>query len=61
MKLMYCDMLKERDYQNEIKNRKKEINNIIEKQFLEMNKKNMENYDKKEAEKAKISERKQMK
>ena len=27
MKLMYCDMLKERDYQNEIKNRKKEINN----------------------------------
>ena len=58
MKLMYCDMLKERDYQNEIKNRKKEINNIIEKQFLEMNKKNMENYDKKEAEKAKIEEEK---
>lgn len=39
MKLMYCDMLKERDYQNEIKNRKKEINNIIEKQFLEMDRK----------------------
>ena len=58
MKLMYCDMLKERDYQNEIKNRKKEINNIIEKQFLEMDKKKMEDYDKKEQEKAKIEEEK---
>ena len=58
MKLMYCDMLKERDYQNEIKNRKKEINNIIEKQFLEMDKKKMEDYDKKEAEKAKKEEEK---
>ena len=58
MKLMYCDMLKERDYQNEIKNRKKEINDIIEKQFFEMGKKNMESYDKKEAEKAKKEEEK---
>ena len=58
MKLMYCDMLKERDYQNEIKNRKKEINNIIEKQFFEMDKKKMEDYDKKEAEKAKIEDEK---
>lgn len=58
MKLMYCDMLKERDYQNEIKNRKKEINNIIEKQFLEMDRKKMEDYDKKEQEKAKIEEEK---
>ena len=58
MKLMYCDMLKERDYQNEIKNRKKEINNIIEKQFFEMDKKKMEDYDKKEAEKAKMEEEK---
>ena len=58
MKLMYCDMLKERDYQNEIKNRKKEINNIIEKQFFEMNKKKMEDFDKKEAEKAKKEEEK---
>ena len=56
MKLMYCDMLKERDYQNEIKNRKKEMNDIIEKQFFEMDKKKMEDYDKKEAEKAKIEE-----
>ena len=58
MKLMYCDMLKERDYQNEIKNRKKEINDIIERQFFEMGKKNMESYDKKEAEKAKKEEEK---
>ena len=58
MKLMYCDMLKERDYQNEIKNRKKEINNIIEKQFLEVDKKKMEDYDKKEQEKAKIEDEK---
>ena len=58
MKLMYCDMLKERDYQNEIKNRKKEINSIIEKQFFEMDKKKMEDFDKKEAEKAKKEEEK---
>ena len=58
MKLMYCDMLKERDYQNEIKNRKKEMNDIIEKQFFEMDKKKMEDFDKKEAEKAKIEEEK---
>ena len=58
MKLMYCDMLKERDYQNEIKTRKKEINDIIEKQFFEMDKKKMEDYDKKEAEKAKKEEEK---
>ena len=41
-KLLYCDMLKEREYQREIKNRKKEINNIIEKQFFDMDKKRME-------------------
>ena len=58
MKLMYCDMLKEREYQSEIKNRKKEINNIIEKQFFEMDKKKMEDYDKKEIEKAKIENEK---
>ena len=38
-KLLYCDMLKERDYQKQIKLRKKEINNIIEKQFFDMDKK----------------------
>ena len=42
MKLMYCDMLKERDYQKEIKQRKQEINNIIEKQFFDMDKKRNE-------------------
>ena len=39
MKLMYCDMLKEREYQSDIKKRKQEINNIIEKQFFDMDKK----------------------
>ena len=56
MKLMYCDMLKERDYQKEIKQRKQEINNIIEKQFFDMDKKRNEEMAKKEAEKAKIEE-----
>ena len=37
-KLTLCDTLKEREIQKEIKNRKKEINNIIEKQFFDMNK-----------------------
>ena len=54
MKLMYCDMLKERDYQFEIKKRKQEINNIIEKQFFDMDKKRNEELIKKEMEKAKI-------
>ena len=58
MKLMYCDMLKERDYQSEIKKRKKEINNIIEKQFFEMDKKRREEMTKRDAEKAKIEEEK---
>ena len=56
MKLMYCDMLKERDYQKEIKQRKQEINNIIEKQFFEMDKKRSEEMAKKEIEKAKLEE-----
>jgi uracil DNA glycosylase len=38
-KLLLCDTLKEREYQKEIKSRKKEINNIIERQFFDMNKK----------------------
>ena len=60
-KMLFCDMLKEREYQKEIKNRKKEINNIIEKQFFDMNKKNMEEIDKKEIEKKKIEEDKKLK
>ena len=55
-KLALCDILKERDIQKEIKNRKKEINNIIEKQFFDMNKKNLEEFDKKQIEKKKIED-----
>ena len=58
MKLMYCDILKERDYQNEIKKRKKEINNAIEKQFFEIDKKRREEMTKREIEKAKVEEEK---
>ena len=46
-KLLYCDTLKERDYQKEITNRKKQINDIIEKQFFENEKKKIDEYDKK--------------
>ena len=60
-KLLLCDMLKERDFQKEIKNRKREINNFIEKQFFDMNKKNMEELEKKENEKKKIEDEKRMK
>ena len=58
MKLMYCDMLKEREYQSDIKKRKQEINNIIEKQFFDMDKKRLEEMDKIEKEKARIEEEK---
>ena len=60
-KLLYSDMLKEREYQKEIKDRKKEINNIIEKQFFDMNKKNMEEQDKREISKKKIEDEKRTK
>ena len=60
-KLLLCDMLKERDFQKEIIDRKKEINNIIEKQFFDMNKKNMEELEKKENERKKIEEEKRIK
>ena len=46
-KLLFCDTLKERDYQKEIFNRKKQINDIINKRFLENEKKKMDEYDKK--------------
>ena len=59
-KMMYCDMLKEREFQDEIKARKNEINKIIEKQFLEMNKKKMEDFDKKEQEKKEIENQKRL-
>ena len=60
-KLLYSDMLKEREYQKEIKDRKKEINNIIEKQFFDMNKKSMEEQDKREISKKKIEDEKRIK
>ena len=53
-KLLYCDMLKEREYQRQIKMRKREINNIIEKQFFDMDKKILEEKDRIEDEKKKI-------
>ena len=46
-KLLFCDVLKERDYQKEIFNRKKQINDIINKRFLENEKKLIDEYDKK--------------
>ena len=57
-KLLYCDMLKEREYQRQIKMRKREINNIIEKQFFDMDKKILEEKDRIEDEKKKIEEEK---
>ena len=46
-KLLFCDTLKERDYQKEITNRKKQINDMINKKFLENEKKKLDEYDKK--------------
>ena len=60
-KLLNCDKLKERHVQKETKNRKKELHNIIEKQFFDMDKKNMEEIDKKEIEKKKIEDEKRIK
>ena len=59
-KLLYCDMLKERDYQKEITLRKKQMNEFIEKQFFEADKKRLEEMDKKEAEKKRQQELKRM-
>ena len=57
-KLMYCDMVKEREYQKQIIARKKEINNIIEKQFFDMDKKRMEELKKKELEQKELEDKK---
>ena len=57
-KLLLSDMLKERDYQKEIKKRKKEINNIIEKQFFDMDKKILQEKDRIEEEKKRIEDEK---
>lgn len=53
-KLMYSDMLKERDYQKEIVERKKDITKKIEKTFFDIDLKKMEEFDRKEAEKKEI-------
>ena len=57
-KLLYCDTLKERDYQKEITNRKKQINEIIEKQLFENEKKKIDDFDKKMELKKKLEEEK---
>ena len=57
-KLLYCDTLKERDYQKEITDRKKQINEIIEKQLFENEKKKIDDYDKKMEMKKKMEEEK---
>ena len=57
-KLLYCDTLKERDYQKEILNRKKQINDIIEKQFFENEKKKIDDYDKRIETKKKLEDEK---
>lgn len=52
--MMYSDMLKERDFQKEIKQRKEEINRTIEQQFFDLDQKKMEEYDRNEAIKKQI-------
>ena len=59
-KLMYCDMLKERDYQKEIQNKKKIIEDTINKKFYDMELEKMEEYDKKELEKKLLEEQKRI-
>ena len=46
-KLLFCDTLKERDYQKEITQRKKQINEIINQRLLQNEKKKIDEYDKK--------------
>ena len=58
--MMYCDMLKEREFQDDIKQKKKSINDLIEKKFYEQELKKMEEYDKKELEKKRLEELKRM-
>ena len=57
-KMLFCDALKERDYQKEITFRKKQINDIIEKQFFENEKKKIDDFDKKMEIKKKIEDEK---
>lgn len=57
-KLLFCDVLKEREYQKEINLRKKERSDIIEKTFFDMDKKIMEEKNRIEEEKKKVEEEK---
>ena len=57
-KLLFCDVLKERDYQKDIHQRMKTMENIINKSFYDMEIKQMEDYDKKVLEKKKLDEQK---
>ena len=57
-KLMFCDVLKERDYQKDIHQRLKTMENIINKSFYDMEIKQIEDYDKKVLEKKLLNEQK---
>jgi hypothetical protein len=57
-KLLFCDVLKEREYQKEINLRKKERSDIIEKTFFDMDKKIMEEKNRIEEEKKKVEDEK---
>ena len=46
-KLLFVDTLKERDYQKEIFNRKKQLNDMLNQRFYENQKKKLDEYDKK--------------
>ena len=58
--MMYSDMLKEREFQDDIKQKKKSINDLIEKKFYEQELKKMEEFDKKELEKKRLEELKKL-
>jgi hypothetical protein len=51
-KLLYADVLKERDYQKEITNRKREVQSKIDEGWLDLERQQMEAYDAKEYNKA---------
>ncbi len=57
-KLMFCDVLKERDYQKDIHKRLKTMENMINKSFYDMELKQIEDYDKKVLEKKLLNEKK---
>lgn len=50
-KLLFCDVLKEREFQHEIKQRKREIDDRIEKRWMDVQEHQLRDYDIKEIEK----------